>query len=39
MRRIPASSVVARYAMSGAPYVIGVLAAFWFFERLATFWA
>ena len=28
---------VERYALGAAPYVIGTLAAFWFFERLAKF--
>ena len=28
---------VERYALGAAPYAIGTLAAFWFFERLAKF--
>jgi len=28
-----------RNARPAAPYAIGILASFWFFERLAGFWA
>ncbi len=36
-RRIRLAARVERYAMQAAPYAIGTLAAFWFFERLARF--
>jgi hypothetical protein len=28
-----------RYATRAAPYAIGALAAFWFFDRLSRFWS
>jgi hydrogenase/urease accessory protein HupE len=36
--RITAAASLARYARPAAPYAIGILASFWFFERLARFW-
>jgi len=36
-RRIRLAARVERYASQAAPYAIGTLAAFWFFERLARF--
>jgi hypothetical protein len=36
-RRVRVGVRVKRYAVGAAPYAIGVLAAFWFFERLAKF--
>jgi hypothetical protein len=37
IRRIGLAARVQRYASQSAPYAIGTLAAFWFFERLARF--
>jgi hydrogenase/urease accessory protein HupE len=37
LRRVRLGVRVERYALGAAPYAIGVLAAFWFFERLARF--
>jgi len=37
-KRIRLASVIAHRALPAATYVIGILAAFWFFERLAGFW-
>jgi len=36
-RRFRFAARVERYASQAAPYAIGTLAAFWFFERLARF--
>jgi hydrogenase/urease accessory protein HupE len=36
-RRIDLGGVAARYLRPAAPYAIGILASFWFFERLAAF--
>jgi hypothetical protein len=36
-KRLTLPSVVGRYALPVATYTIGILAAFWFFERLARF--
>jgi hypothetical protein len=36
-RRVGAGLHVQRYAPRMAPYAIGTLAAFWFFQRLARF--
>jgi hydrogenase/urease accessory protein HupE len=37
LRRVRLADWAPRYALGAAPYAIGVLAAFWFFERLAKF--
>jgi hypothetical protein len=37
-KRIRLASVIAHRALPAANYAIGILAAFWFFERLAGFW-
>jgi hydrogenase/urease accessory protein HupE len=37
-KRIRLASVIGHCALPAATYVIGILAAFWFFERLAGFW-
>jgi hydrogenase/urease accessory protein HupE len=37
-KRIRLASVIGHRALPAATYVIGILAAFWFFERLAGFW-
>jgi hypothetical protein len=37
IRRIRLGARIERRALSVAPYAIGTLAAFWFFERLARF--
>lgn len=39
VRRIPMPRVVPRHALPVTSYAIGTLAAFWFIERLAGFWA
>jgi hypothetical protein len=36
-QRMQLPVVVGRYALPVATYTIGILAAFWFFERLARF--
>ncbi|MER2515298.1 MAG: HupE/UreJ family protein [Candidatus Accumulibacter phosphatis] len=36
-RRIKLATSLVRYGRATTPYVIGILASFWFFERLATF--
>jgi hypothetical protein len=36
-KRVRLGVRVERYALGAAPYAIGMLAAFWFFERLARF--
>lgn len=36
-RRLRLAAAIERYARPGAPYAIGILASFWFFERLAGF--
>ncbi len=38
-KRIRLAASLERYARPAAPYAIGILASFWFFERLAGFWA
>ena len=38
-RRVGCRPTLERYALRPAPYAIGTLAAFWFFERLAGFLA
>lgn len=38
-RRFSNLRVVERHAAQAAPYAIGALAAFWFVERLVSFWA
>lgn len=37
-KRIRLASVIRHRALPAATYAIGILAAFWFFERLAGFW-
>lgn len=39
VRRVGFPPVLERHALSVATYAIGILAAFWFIERLAGFWA
>ena len=36
-RKVRRVTVLERYARPAAPYAIGILASFWFFERLAAF--
>jgi len=37
-KRIRLAAPLERYARPAAPYTIGILASFWFWERLARFW-
>jgi hypothetical protein len=37
LRRVRLGVRIERYPLRAAPYAIGSLAAFWFFERLAKF--
>jgi hydrogenase/urease accessory protein HupE len=37
-RRVKLAAPVERYARPAAPYTIGILASFWFWERLVGFW-
>jgi len=37
-KRIKLAMVIEPYARPAAPYSIGILATFWFCERLAGFW-
>jgi len=39
LKRLPLPRPIAQHAMPAAAYAIGSLAAFWFLERLAGFWA
>jgi hypothetical protein len=38
-KRVRLAATLERYTRPAAPYAIGVLASFWFFERVAGFWA
>jgi len=38
-KRVKATAPLGSWVRPAAPYAIGILASFWFFQRLASFWA